>query len=72
MNTQPKSRFSRQGARLATVLLTLAASPVRSQSPWAATQGPGPVGRSGVILNGMATARGSSTAAWFEWGLDST
>lgn len=72
MNTQPKSRFPRRGAWLATVLLTLAAGPVHSQSPWAATQGPGPAGRSEATLNGMATARGSSTVAWFEWGVDAT
>jgi hypothetical protein len=55
---------------LAAVLLSLAAASAYSQSPWAATQMAGPVARTRATLNGMATPRGSSAAAWFEWGAD--
>lgn len=68
MNTKLKLRFARRATWLGAALLTLAASPAHSQSPWVATQVAGPVGQAGATLNGMATARGYSTAAWFEWG----
>jgi hypothetical protein len=72
MTMKPKLKFGRKGTFLAAVLLTLAAASAYSQSPWAATQPAGPVALSGATLNGMATARGHSTAAWFEWGGDAS
>ena len=52
------------------VLFALVAMPVYGQLPWAATQRAGPVSQASATVNGMVTARGSSTAAWFEWGGD--
>jgi len=43
-----------------------------AQAPYAHTQMPGPVGPTNATLNGMATARGYATTAWFEWGTDTT
>jgi len=60
------------GTWVSVTLLSLAACPVQAQSPWVTTQAPGPVGPASATLNGMATARGYSTVAWFEWGSDAT
>lgn len=72
MNTILKTKFAWLTPWLGAALLTLAAPPAHSQSPWVATQAAGPVGQAGVTLNGMATARGYATAAWFEWGGDAS
>jgi hypothetical protein len=70
-------RLARNGLRLLRFalvllfpLLILAAATAHAQSPWSATQPAGPVGRISATLNGMATARGNMTTAWFEWGSD--
>lgn len=55
-------------AWFAAFLFMLTVNPAHSQSPWAATRPAGPVTASSATLNGMATARGQSTDAWFEWG----
>jgi hypothetical protein len=47
-----------------------AAGSSRAQAPYATTQAAGPIAPSSATLNGMATPRGQSTAAWFEWGPD--
>ena len=62
-----KLKFRRLCGWLAAALV-MSAARAYSQSPWAATQAAGPVGRAVATLHGMATARGSSTDAWFEWG----
>ncbi len=65
-------RIARQVTWLAAALLSIVTCRVEAQSPWVATQAAGPVGSASATLNGMATARGSSTDAWFEWGSDAT
>jgi hypothetical protein len=65
-----KARFARRDAWLTAALLAGAAVPVQAQPPWATTQAAGPVAPTAATLNGMATARGYPTAAWFEWGSD--
>lgn len=55
---------------LAGLFFLLMAPCVQAQSPGCFSQPAGPVGETNATLNGMAVARGSSTAAWFEWGAD--
>jgi alpha-tubulin suppressor-like RCC1 family protein len=64
--TEPRNRAAWLGA----VLLTICAASGHSQLAWVSTQPAGPVGLTAANLNGMATARGNSTDAWFEWGAD--
>jgi alpha-tubulin suppressor-like RCC1 family protein len=40
--------------------------------PFAATQAAGPITGTQAMLNGMATANGLPTVAWFEWGSDTS
>lgn len=69
--TDPKLTSNlRSGFWLATAVLTFASSLAYSQLPWSTTQPAGPIAASSATLNGMATARGTPAAAWFEWGMD--
>jgi alpha-tubulin suppressor-like RCC1 family protein len=70
MNMHSKLKIRLPGRWLVTLWLGAAAASASSQSPWVSTQAAGPVGPAVATLNGMATARGQDTAAWFEWGSD--
>lgn len=66
----PRADWSHRSALELFLSLVLSASFVQAQNaPFAHTQSVAPVSSTNATLNGMATPRGSSTMAWFEWGI---
>jgi hypothetical protein len=63
---------TRNFAVLLVAYSSLRSTSASAQAPWAATQAAAPIGISSGTLNGMATPRGQSTRAWFEWGTNAS